>query len=92
MFIDEVQKLSADVCLNVYAVGRVEPNYVSLLVLAAVLCDVSCRFLAFSEHSLFVVSALFECTFVVWSRLVEEFFQSINSFYCDSSCGDIQDG
>ena len=40
MFIDEVQKLSADVCLNVNAVGRVEPNYVSLPVLAAVLCGV----------------------------------------------------
>ena len=50
MFIDEVQKLSADVCLNVHAVGRVEPNYVSLPVFAAVLCGVSCRFLAFSEH------------------------------------------
>ena len=35
MFIDEVQKVSADVCLNVQAVGRVEPNYVSLPVLAA---------------------------------------------------------
>ena len=50
MFIDEVQKLSADVCLNVHAVGRVEPNYVSLPVLAAVLCGVGCRFLVFSEH------------------------------------------
>ena len=50
MFIDEVQKLCVDVCLNVHAVGRVEPNYVSLPVLAAVLCGVSCRFLAFSEH------------------------------------------
>ena len=50
MFIDKVQKLSADVCLNVHAVGRVEPNYVSLPVLAAVLCGMSCRFLAFSEH------------------------------------------
>ena len=50
MFIDEVQKLSADVCLNIHAVGRVEPNYVSLPVLAAVLCDVTSRFLAFSEH------------------------------------------
>ena len=48
--IDEVQKLSADVCLNVHAVGQVEPNYVSLPVLASVLCGVSCRFLAFSEH------------------------------------------
>ena len=34
MFIDEVQELSADVCLNVHAVGRVEPNYISLPVLA----------------------------------------------------------
>ena len=42
MFLDEVQKLSADVCLKVHAVGRLEPNYVSLPVLAAVL--------AFSEH------------------------------------------
>ena len=50
MFIDEVQKLSAGVCLNVHAVGRVGPNYVSLPVLAAVLCGVNCRFLAFSEH------------------------------------------
>ena len=46
---DKVQKFSADVCLNVHAVGRVEPNYVSLPVLAAVLCGVSCRFLVFSE-------------------------------------------
>ena len=51
MFIDEVQKLYIDVCLNVHAVGRVEPNYiVSLPVLVAVLCGVSCRFLAFSAH------------------------------------------
>ena len=35
MFIDEVQKVSADVCLNVHTVGRVEPIYVSLPVLAA---------------------------------------------------------
>ena len=48
MFIDEVHKLSSDVCLNAHAVGRVEPNYVSLPVLAAVVCSVSCRFLAFS--------------------------------------------
>ena len=41
MFIGEVQKLSADVCLNVHAVGRFEPNYVSFPVLAAVLCGVS---------------------------------------------------
>ena len=37
MFTDEVQKLSADVCLYVHAVGRIKPNYVSLSVLAAVL-------------------------------------------------------
>ena len=30
MFNDEVQKLSADVCLNVHVVGRIKPNYVSL--------------------------------------------------------------
>ena len=30
MFIDEVQKLTPDVCLYVYAVGWVVPNYVSL--------------------------------------------------------------
>ena len=42
MFTDEVQKLSADVCLYVHAVGRVKPNYVSLSVLAAVPCGVSC--------------------------------------------------
>ena len=52
MFIDKVQKLSANVCLNVQAVGQVKPNYVSLPVLAAVLCGVSCRFLPFSVHSL----------------------------------------
>ena len=50
MFVDEVQKLSAAVFLNVHAVGRVEPNYVSLPVLAAALCGVSCRFLGFSVH------------------------------------------
>ena len=48
MFTDEVQKLSADVCLYVHAVGRIKPNYVSLSVLAAVSCCVSCGFLAFS--------------------------------------------
>ena len=36
MFADEVQELSADVCLYVHAVGRIKPNYVSLSVLAAV--------------------------------------------------------
>ena len=50
MFTDKVHKLSADVCLYVHALGRVEPNYVSLPVLAAVLCGVSYRFLAFCEH------------------------------------------
>ena len=48
MFTDQVQKLSADVCLYVHAVGRIKPNYVSLPVLAAVPCGVSCRSLAFS--------------------------------------------
>ena len=47
MFADEVQKLSADVCLYVHAVGRIKPDYVSLSILAAVLCGVSYRFLAF---------------------------------------------
>ena len=50
MFADEVQELSADVCLYVHAVGRIKPNYVSLSVLAAVLCGVGYRFLAFSVH------------------------------------------
>ena len=50
MFTDEVQKLSADVCLYVHAVGRIKPNYVSLSVFAAVLCAVSYRFLAFDVH------------------------------------------
>ena len=48
MFTDEVQKLSADVCLQVHAVRQIRPNYVSLSVLAAVLYGVSYRFLAFS--------------------------------------------
>ena len=48
MVTDEVQKLSADVCLYVHVVGRMKPNYVSLSVLAAVLYSVSYRFLAFS--------------------------------------------
>ena len=43
MFTDEVQELSADVCLYVHAVGRIKPNYVSLSVLAAVPCGVSCK-------------------------------------------------
>ena len=41
MFTDEVQKLSADVCLYVHVVGRMKPNYVSLSILAAVLYSVS---------------------------------------------------
>ena len=41
MFTDEVQKLSADVCLYIHAEGRIKPNYVSLSVLAAVLYGVS---------------------------------------------------
>ena len=48
MFTDEVQKLSADVCLYIHAVGRIKPNYVFFSVLEAVLCGVSYRFLAFS--------------------------------------------
>ena len=48
MFTDEVQKLSVDVCLYVHAVGRINPNYVSLSVLAAFLYGVSYRFLALS--------------------------------------------
>ena len=48
MFTDEVQKLSADVCLYIHAEGRIKPNYVSLSVLAAVLYGVSYRFLALS--------------------------------------------
>ena len=50
MFADEVQELFADVCLYVHAVRLIKPNYVSLSVLAAVLCGVSYRFLAFSVH------------------------------------------
>ena len=48
MLTDEVQKLFADVCLYVHAVGRIKPNFVSLSVLAAVLYGVSYRFLAFN--------------------------------------------
>ena len=44
MFAGEVQELSAGVCLYVHAVGRIKPNYVSLSVLAAVLCGVSFSF------------------------------------------------
>ena len=33
MFTDEVQKLSADVCLYVHAVGRIEPDYVVIIYL-----------------------------------------------------------
>ena len=60
--------------LYVPAVGQVEPNYVSFPVLAAVLCRVSYTFLAFCVHKLFIVSALFKCTFVEWFHFVEEFF------------------
>ena len=48
MLTDEVQKLSADICLYVHVVGRIKPNYVSLSVLAAVLCGLGYRFLSFS--------------------------------------------
>ena len=34
VFADEVQKLSADVCLYVHTVGWIKPNYVSLSALA----------------------------------------------------------
>ena len=46
MFADEVQKPSADVCLYVHTVRWIKPNYVSLSVLAAILCGVSCWSLA----------------------------------------------
>ena len=46
MFADEVQKLSADVCLYVHTVGWIKPDYVSLSVLAAILCSVGCWFVA----------------------------------------------
>ena len=48
MFTDEVQKLSADVCLYVHAVWRIKPNYVSFSVLEALLCGAIYRSLAFS--------------------------------------------
>ena len=74
MFADQVLKLSADVCLYVHAVRWIKPNYVSLSVLAAILCGVSCWFLAFGVGLFFVVSALFKCTFLVWFGFVKEFF------------------
>ena len=74
MFTDEVQKLSADVCLYVHVVGRIRPNYVSLSVLAAVLYGVSNRFLSFNVDKFFVVSTLYKCTFLVWFGFVKEFF------------------
>ena len=48
LFADEVQKPSADVCLFVHTVAWIKPDYVSLSVLAAIPCGVSCCFLAFS--------------------------------------------
>ena len=48
MFADEVQKLSANVCLFVHAVRWIKPNYVSLSVLVVILYGVSCCFLAIS--------------------------------------------
>ena len=49
MFADEVQKLSANVCLYGHAVGWIEPNYISSSVLEAInLYDVSCWFPEFS--------------------------------------------
>ena len=49
MFADEVQKLSADICLYVHIVRWIKPNNVSLSVLAAILCGVGCWFLAFGQ-------------------------------------------
>ena len=43
MLADEAEKLSADVCLQGHAVGRIRANYVSLSALAVM----GCRFLAF---------------------------------------------
>ena len=48
MFTDEVQKLSANVCLYIHTEGWIKANYVFLSVLAAVLYAVSYRFLALS--------------------------------------------
>ena len=47
VFNDEVQKLSVNVCLYVHTVRWINPNYVSLCVLVAILRGVSCWFLAF---------------------------------------------
>ena len=74
VFADEVQKLSANFCLYVRTIRWIEPNYVSLSVLAGILRGVSCWFLAFGVGSFFVVSALFKCAFVVWFGFVKEFF------------------
>ena len=56
---------SADVCLYAHVVGWIKRNYVSLSDLAAILCNVSCWFLAFNVGKFFVVSALFKCIFLV---------------------------
>lgn len=68
MLTDKVQKLSGDVCLYVHAVGRIKPNYLSLSVLAAVLCRLDYRFPAFIVDWFSFVSTLFKCTFysVFW--------------------------
>ena len=44
MFADDIQKLSAEFCLYVHAIGWIKPNYVFASVLAAILCEllVSC--------------------------------------------------
>ena len=47
----------ADVCLYVHAVGRIEPNYVSLSVLAAVLCGVSYRCHLCLTEKLYLIKA-----------------------------------
>ena len=50
MLTDEVQKLSANVCLYVHAVGWIKPNYISLSVLAAVLCVLCVTHTAQNSH------------------------------------------
>ena len=52
VFNDEVQKVSAFVCLFVHALRWIKPDNVSLSVFAAILCGVSCWFLAFSAGKL----------------------------------------
>ena len=58
MFADGVQKLSADVCLYVHTVGWIKPDYISLSVLASILCGLA--FLVVSVES-YVAFAVFQC-------------------------------